>query len=57
MIADMGIRIRFARSLTFIVLMLGCVLCGCRVEGEFDPDFGRKDADDTVYRTPVGVPK
>ena len=36
-------------------LLLLCVLPGCRVAGEFDPDLGRKD-DDTVYRSPMRVP-
>ena len=37
-------------------LLLLCVLPGCRVSGEFDPDLDRKD-DDAVYRMPVRVPQ
>ena len=44
-----------AFMLTAASLLLLCVLPGCRVSGEFDPDLGKDD--DTVYRSPVRVPQ
>ena len=42
--------------LGFASLLLLCVLPGCKVSGEFDPDLGKKD-DDTVYRSPMRLPQ
>ena len=47
---------RIGRQSASLLLLLVCLLPGCRLEGEFDPDIGRKD-DDTVYRAPGGAPR
>ena len=55
MIAPMPPLLRAA--LWFALLL--CVAfssVACKVSGEFDPDLGRKDDDDTVYRTPAPRP-
>jgi hypothetical protein len=46
------------RSALRFALFLGVVFSSvaCKVSGEFDPDLGRKDDDDTVYRTPAPLP-
>ena len=44
------------RPASLLLLLVCLLLPGCRLEGEFDPDIGRKD-DDTVYRTPTRTPR
>jgi hypothetical protein len=46
------------RSALRFVLVLGVAFSpvACKVSGEFDPDLGRKDDDDTVYQAPTPLP-
>ena len=49
---------QLVRTALRFVLLLGVLISAiaCKVSGEFDPDLGRKDDDDTVYRTPARLP-